>query len=903
MVSSDHGFRFSPGDAYQFGAVIRRFKRSFLTLDGSPMFSDLTRRAGADGGLANDPSPDKKQPLGTSRRRRQTRSKTRRANRRPRLESLELRRMLVAEGAVFNLSAPVDTAGIVGNASALVDWGDGTTSAATITGGNQTGNLRVVFDYSLDTSRFFGTSANDIRRVRLQQAADALVSRFSDTLTAVAPAQFVTVRPQIFHPSLGPANSATGNLIDLPQNPTIAANTIIVFAGARDLPGAVRGVGGTSAINFSRTCIPGPQCDQAVASQNAIRSRGQAGVLRSSPDDVAPLFGSISFDAPTRDSFYYGDDPNGIAANQIDFLSVATHELAHVLGFGTSESWNRLTATGVFTGANARAAYVGSGNVPLVPGHWAPSVVALQPTLMGPSIDLGVRIPFSELDFASMQDLGWQLIDTSATVTATHRYADNGTYPVSVIVSGASIGDLTFPSSDAVVTNVAPTLTVVGNQTVTLGNRLSLANLGSIVDPGFRNGNADPATAETFTYVVDWGDGTVVDGNATIDRVGNATGQTTLASFDAGHTYTSVGNRTVNVTVRDDDGGTASRTFRVNVVAPPQLSLEIDRTTIVENAGSGAATLTVRRSGPALDANQTITLQSSDTSEILVPASIVIPAGQTSVTVPVGAVDDNLLDGSQTVTITASSTAAITDTIDVTVTDAEQLIVTLAQTMIREDQPNAASIVIRRSNTDLDAAIDVSIAGLDPGEISTPNRVTLAAGARQISVPIRPINDDDPERTQSYTLTLTSDAYGPVTVTFDLLDDEAPEFQNPVDRFDVVGGDGVSALDALRVINELAVRTNRELDPETENVDDAFFDVNGDYAVTALDALLVINQLAIRRANGSPINAEPESIDVAIAGFPLAIFPLGARQASDDDDWDWIESDLVQDQNRDQRLV
>lgn len=800
--------------------------------------------------------------------------------------------MMVAEGAVYNLSAAVNTAGIVGNASAQVDWGDGTRTAATITGGNQTGNLRIVFDYSLDTSRFFGTSANDVRRVRLQQAADALVSRFSDNLTAVAPAQFVTVRPRVLHPSQGPANSATGDLIDLPQNPTIAANTIIVFAGARDLPGAVRGVGGTAAISFSRTCIPGPQCDQAVANQNAIRSRGQAGVLKSSPDDVAPLYGSISFDAPSRDSFYMGEDPNGIAPNQIDFLSVATHELAHVLGFGTSESWNRLAASGSFSGASARAAYNGTGNVPLVTAHWAPSVNAIQPTLMGPSIDSGVRVPFSALDFAAMDDLGWQLINTSATVTATHRYPDDGTYPVSVIVSGASIGDLTFDSSDVVVTNVAPTLTVVGNQTVTLGDRLSLTNLGSIEDPGFRNAAADPPTAETFSYVVDWGDGTVVDGNATIDRAGNASGQTTLASFDAGHTYAAVGNRTVNVTVRDDDGGAVSRTFRVTVIAPPELTLAIDRTTLAENAGTSAATLTVRRSGPASDTNQTIALMSSDTSEITVPASVVIPAGQTSVTVPVAAVDDNLLDGSQMVTITASSAAATNGTIGVTVTDAEQLIVTLAETMIREDQPNLASLVIRRSNTDLDAAVQVSIGGLNADELSTPNQVTLATGVRQISVPIRPIDDDDPELTQSYTLTLTSSQYGPVTVAFDLLDDETPKFQNPVDRFDVVGGDGVSALDALRVINELAVRLTADLDPETEDVDDAFFDVNGDYSVTALDALQVINELARRRTSGSPINAEPESVDISFSTYPVAL-----GQEPDDEDWDWVEAD------RDRRLV
>ncbi len=792
--------------------------------------------------------------------------------------------MMIAEGAVYNLSTVVDTAGIVGNASAQVDWGDGTTSPATITGGNQTGNLRIVFDYSLDTGRFFGTSANDIRRVRLQQAADALVSRFSDTLTAVAPSPFLTVRPRIFHPSAGPSNSATGNLIDLPQNPTIAANTIIVYAGARDLPGAVRGVGGTSAISISRTCIPGPQCNQAIASQDAIRSRGQAGVLKASPDDVAPLFGSISFDAPSRNNFYYGEDPAGVAAGEVDFLSIATHELSHVLGFGTSDSWNRLAATGAFTGANARAAYAGSGNVPLVTAHWAPSVVSGQPTLMGPVINSGVRVPFSPLDFAAMKDLGWQLIATNATVTASHRFADDGRFPVSVTVSGAAIGDLTTVLPSVVVTNVAPTLSVVGNQTVTLGNRLSLVNLGSISDPGFVNIAATPRTAETFSYIVDWGDGTIVDGTATIDRVGNASGLATLASFDAGHTYTTAGNKTVTVSVTDDDGGRASRTFQVSVTAPPELSLALNRSTVVEDAGSNAATLTIRRSGPAISSDQTITLRSSDITEITVPASVVIPAGQTFVTVGVTAVDDNLLDGTQTVTITASSSSTDDDSILMTITDAERLIVTLAETVIREDQTDFATIVIRRSNTDTQESVLVSVAGLDPEQFTAPNQITLASGQQQVSLPLRPIDDDDPEPTEFYTLTLTTNVYDPVTISFELRDNDTPRFQNPVDRFDVVGNDGVSALDALVVINALAIRSDPQIGPD-EEFQGVYFDVTGDNRVTALDALQVINELAKRRVSRPAAESE---FDVAIESMSFV-----RDDAADDEDdrWDWVDAD------------
>ncbi len=50
-----------------------------------------------------------------------------------------------------------------------------------------------------------------------------------------------------------------------------------------------------------------------------------------------------------------------------------------------------------------------------------------------------------------------------------------------------------------------------------------------------------------------------------------------------------------------------------------------------------------------------VNLQSGDTTEATVPATVVIPAGQSQASFPITAVDDALLDGTQTVTITASA--------------------------------------------------------------------------------------------------------------------------------------------------------------------------------------------------------------------------------------------------------
>lgn len=67
----------------------------------------------------------------------------------------------------------------------------------------------------------------------------------------------------------------------------------------------------------------------------------------------------------------------------------------------------------------------------------------------------------------------------------------------------------------------------------------------------------------------------------------------------------------------------------------------------------------------------TVTLASSDTSELTVPASVVIPAGTGSVSFDITPVDDALNDGAVPVTITATAASLTGDTHDISVLDDE----------------------------------------------------------------------------------------------------------------------------------------------------------------------------------------------------------------------------------------
>ena len=100
------------------------------------------------------------------------------------------------------------------------------------------------------------------------------------------------------------------------------------------------------------------------------------------------------------------------------------------------------------------------------------------------------------------------------------------------------------------VRNVDPTLAVSGNQQVNTGVALNLVDLGVFTDPGFANPlNTGGQREETFTYSINWGDGTPLStGSATIDEPG-AAGVPTRGSFDGLHAYQAAGNYQVVVQV------------------------------------------------------------------------------------------------------------------------------------------------------------------------------------------------------------------------------------------------------------------------------------------------------------------------------------------------------------------
>ena len=118
----------------------------------------------------------------------------------------------------------------------------------------------------------------------------------------------------------------------------------------------------------------------------------------------------------------------------------------------------------------------------------------------------------------------------------------------------------------------------------------------------------------------------------------------------------------------------AIRVERIGNISPT-LTLSVADASVSEGAGSAATTATVTRTDT--NGDLTVTLASDDTSEATVPTTVSFLDGESSATVDIAAVDDPEVDGTQTVTVSASAAGYAGDSATFEVTDDEVSSVTI----------------------------------------------------------------------------------------------------------------------------------------------------------------------------------------------------------------------------------
>jgi hypothetical protein len=219
--------------------------------------------------------------------------------------------------------------------------------------------------------------------------------------------------------------------------------------------------------------------------------------------------------------------------------------------------------------------------------------------------------------------------------STSHIYADDGTYtPVLTVTSGAVSASA---SATVTVNNVAPTLTIGGNASASMGDVYAL-NLSS----------SDPGNDTVTSWLINWGDGTPPD---TVP--GNPTQWT--------HVFGVVGNFTISAEATDEDGTWDAANTQTVSVSPIYVSISSDLSQAEGNDGTTPFNFTVALSQAS---SQTVTVQVAtadntatvaDNDYQAVSQTVTFAPGETSHQVTVNVTGDHKIEPDEVFQISLSN--------------------------------------------------------------------------------------------------------------------------------------------------------------------------------------------------------------------------------------------------------
>lgn len=258
--------------------------------------------------------------------------------------------------------------------------------------------ITINFDYSYDSNNFFTAE----RRAVLESAA-SFYENFQDKLTAIDTSNSVNSwNATVTNPS------DPSSIISLP-NLYIPKDTVIIYLGSSSLTGNALGVASTGGYSASGTS----------GFFNTLRNRGQAETKGANAVDHATWGGSIYFNKDTN----WNSTLNAPNSDQSDLYSVALHELGHIFGIGTADSWMNKINNGFFTGSNAVAVNGGPVAVTSDNAHFAEGIMSTvnglpQEAALDPTIFIGKRKLLTDLEIATFKDIGWQVSEVPVPAAA-----------------------------------------------------------------------------------------------------------------------------------------------------------------------------------------------------------------------------------------------------------------------------------------------------------------------------------------------------------------------------------------------------------------------------------------------------------------------------------------------------
>lgn len=245
--------------------------------------------------------------------------------------------------------------------------------------------FKIEFDYRFDTVDWF----TDDKRSGLAAAARLWADRIADDFEEIPAGVEIRIRN---------LEQVDDTYMDFPTDAPI--DDVLVFVACSEVLDGI----GVSGRTRRAAVFPGTL---GAEFQNRLSERW-SGV------DQEPWAVGIAF--ACNEDFFFDPTPDtsdDVPAGSVDFITVAAHELGHALGIGPSQTFIALKSADEtqFLGMSASDFY--GGPVPLDPDAYHLSsdlMVDGEPVLMDISFARGRRTFPTELDFAVLEDLGYEVL-------------------------------------------------------------------------------------------------------------------------------------------------------------------------------------------------------------------------------------------------------------------------------------------------------------------------------------------------------------------------------------------------------------------------------------------------------------------------------------------------------------
>jgi hypothetical protein len=273
--------------------------------------------------------------------------------------------------------------------------------------------------------------------------------------------------------------------------------------------------------------------------------------------------------------------------------------------------------------------------------------------------------------------------------------------------------------------------------------------------------------------------------------------------FHAINDPTVEGPETVTLTLLDDDQNTSNPNYALASSAEATITILDDDSTVKPVVKVTATTPVISEDG--IDHGQfTFTRSGSTAGDLFVnyttggtatagadysalPSVVLIPAGQSSMTIPLTVIDDKNLEPDETVIVTLAADAAYTTgspaVATIKILDDDFMTVTVSATGGNASEPAASGTFTVKRDGDLTGALVVNYNvsgtasnGVDYAALS--GTLTIPAGAASSTISVTPINDALLEGDESVTVSLINnvnyDVGTPGSATLLIRDDEKP---------------------------------------------------------------------------------------------------------------------------------